>query len=517
MAHGVRWTMAAMAAMAAMVALGLAFPLRAQRAQEAPRVPQGEEFGETIDVRVVNVEAVVTSRSGARVRGLKAGDFKLQVEGKEVPVEYFAEVAEGNAVSASGSGGLVAAGEAVGRNYLVFLDESVAIRSQRDDLLKRIKLDLALLRPGDRMAVLAFDGLHIEVLAPWTQDVAVLAAAFDKARQRPTLGLKARVHLESPESERELLAASAAILDDGDRTGPDVRQIQLMALEGEVISGDAYSDAHKSSDAAAAALRAFEAPPGRKVMLLVSAAWTLQGGPRFFGSVVGAANRLGYAVYPVDSAQSGTYAIRVADVLARLTGGTALSPLDNHFFKAAVEETGSYYLLGFTPSWKANDRTHPVTVTVEGSGLTVRSRHGFSDLSKGTVAALRTEGILLFGGAAPDKRLFVRLGPPRPQGRELEVPVLLGVPSEALTLTPRGKGYVAELPLSMAAVDEKGGRSSLRTRLQVAIPTLPAAGNYVRFQTVFRLSRLGQRLVFTVPDERTGRPIWGDAAFGRRK
>jgi VWFA-related protein len=509
MAHSVRWTTAAM------VFLGLALPLRAQ---EAPRVPQGEEFGETIDVRVVNVEAVVTNRSGERVRGLKAGDFKLLVDGKEVPVEYFAEVAEGSAVSASGSGGPVAAGEAMGRNYLVFIDEAVSIRSQRDDLLKRMKLDLALLRPADRMAVLAFDGLHIEVLAPWTQDVAALAAAFDKARQRPTLGMTARVHLEAPESERNLMEDSAMILDDGDRTGgPDFRQIELAALEGEAISGDAYSDAHKSSDAAASALRAFEAPPGRKVMLLVSAAWTLQAGPRFFGAVVGAANRLGYSVYPVDSAQSGTYAIRSADVLARLTGGTALAPLDNRFFKAAVQETGSYYLLGFSPSWKANDRTHPVTVTAAGSGLAVRSRYGFSALSKPAVAALHTESLLLFGGAPSEKRLFVKLGPPRPQGKEVAVPVLLGVPFEALTLTPRGKGYVAELPLSLSALDEKGGRSSLHTRLEVALPTLPVAGNYVRFQTVIRLSNLGQRLVFTVPDEQNGRSLWGEASFDRRK
>ena len=49
-------------------------------AQEAP-----EAFGESIDVRVVNVEAVVTGRHGERVRGLTAADFRLLVDGKEVP------------------------------------------------------------------------------------------------------------------------------------------------------------------------------------------------------------------------------------------------------------------------------------------------------------------------------------------------------------------------------------------------------------------------------------------------
>jgi hypothetical protein len=252
-------------------------------------------------------------------------------------------------------------------------------------------------------------------------------------------------------------------------------------------------------------------------MLLLSGAWTFQSAARFYGPVIGAANRLGYSVYPVDSAQSATDAIRFADVLARLTGGTAITPLDNRFFKAAVQETGSYYWLGFTPSWKANDRTHQVTVKMQGRGLEVRSRHGFSDLSKASEASLRTESVLLFGGAEPEKRLFVKLGAPHRRGRDLEVPVTLGVPFEALTMTPRGKGYLAEIPLSLAALDEKGGRANLRTHLKVAVATLPAAGNYVRFQTVVRLNDMGQRLVFTVPDSQSGRSIWGDANLARHK
>ena len=488
------------------------------RAQEAPRAPQEPVFGETIDVRVVNVETVVTNHAGKRVRGLKAGDFRLLVDGKEVPVEYFAEVEEGGAVSTSGSGGPATPGEAIGRNYLVFIDDSISIQSQRDDLLKKLKLDLDLLRPVDRMAILAFDGLHIEILSPWTQDAAALAAALEQARQLPTRGAVARVHQEAPQSEVTLLIDSAAILDDGDRSGgPNVVETELAALEGDAVSPDAFSDARKSADAAASVLRAFEAPPGRKVMLLLSAAWTLQAAARFYGPVLGAANRLGYSVYPVDAAQSGTMAIKFADILARVTGGTAIAPLDNRFFKAAVQETGSYYWLGFTPSWKANDRTHQVTVKMPGSGLEVRSRQGFSDLSKESEAALRTESVLLFGGAEPERRLFVKLGAPHRRGRDLEVPVTLGVPFEALAMKPRGTGYLAEIPLSLAAMDEKGGRSNLRTHLKVAVATLPATGNYVRFQTVVRLSDMGQRLVFTVPDAQSGRSIWGDVNLERRK
>jgi hypothetical protein len=59
-----------------------------------------QEFGDSIDVRVVNVEAVITDGRGERVRGLTAADFRLLVDGREVPVEYFTEIEEGKAAAA---------------------------------------------------------------------------------------------------------------------------------------------------------------------------------------------------------------------------------------------------------------------------------------------------------------------------------------------------------------------------------------------------------------------------------
>ena len=73
-----------------LVGLSFAFSSNAQKPKlEIPTI------GATIDVRVVNVEAVVTAASGQRVPGLSAADFRLLVDGREVPVEYFAEIADG--------------------------------------------------------------------------------------------------------------------------------------------------------------------------------------------------------------------------------------------------------------------------------------------------------------------------------------------------------------------------------------------------------------------------------------
>jgi len=82
-------------------------------------------------------------------------------------------------------------------------------------------------------------------------------------------------------------------------------------------------------------------------------------------------------------------------------------------------------------------------------------------------------------------------------------------------LTPQVNGYLADVPLALAAMDEKGGRSDLRTHLKVAVPTLPQAGKYVRFQTVVLLRNIAQKLVFTVPDQASGGTVWGEVNLAR--
>ncbi len=68
----------------------------------APAAAADPAFGERIDVRAVNVEAVVTDRSGSRVHGLSAADFQVRVDGKEVKIDYFAEVEEGRKTDGKG-------------------------------------------------------------------------------------------------------------------------------------------------------------------------------------------------------------------------------------------------------------------------------------------------------------------------------------------------------------------------------------------------------------------------------
>jgi len=51
--------------------------------------PAPETFGETIDVRVVNVDVWVTDRDGNPVTGLTADDFEVREDGRPVELSNF--------------------------------------------------------------------------------------------------------------------------------------------------------------------------------------------------------------------------------------------------------------------------------------------------------------------------------------------------------------------------------------------------------------------------------------------
>ncbi|NJL26690.1 MAG: hypothetical protein HC897_01860 [Thermoanaerobaculia bacterium] len=109
--------------------------------------PPATTLGETIDVRVVNLEAVVTDKTGNRVAGLKPDDFRLRVDGEEMPLDFFDEVRGGDAVLDAG-GKLLAAnpalrpGNPVGTSYLVFLDDYFATGVDRKRVLAGLRTSL---------------------------------------------------------------------------------------------------------------------------------------------------------------------------------------------------------------------------------------------------------------------------------------------------------------------------------------------------------------------------------------
>jgi len=497
-------------------------------------------------VRVVNVEAVVTDRQGNRVGDLKPTDFRLKVDGKTVPIEYFNEVRGGQAIAlAEGTAETVkglpslAPGTPVGTSYLVFIDNVFSIGARRNEVLKTLKEDLARLGPEDRMAIVSYDG-RLQMLSTWSNSERDLSRAIDNAIHEPSYGAQRLAELRMFETSNSLT---------GERIEPGPRASFAERLDIDELGfvQRLAGQVERAVTGAVSTLRGFAAPPGRKVFLLLSGGWPfspadyainnpnrpvlttsdLPRGEEILRPLVDTANRLGYTIYPVDVPGVSTAAATSdADApvalstfteqeiegslrfLAQETGGTAL--VNNNRIAALAktnEDISSYYWLGFTPAWQGNDKRHRVDVDVLRPGLKVRAREDFLDLSRKVETSMMVESAMLFGGAPDSSPLAVQVGKPVASGRkEMEVPVTLAIPVEAVTFIPLEGKYVAEVELRVAALDTAGNRAPVPViPVTLRTDTEPKAGTSVKYETRIKLRRLPHNLVLAIFDPQSGK------------
>ncbi|MDX1385111.1 MAG: hypothetical protein R3190_15770, partial [Thermoanaerobaculia bacterium] len=246
--------------------------LAAMLGSQAGAANRAQEPGylERIDVTVVNVEAVVTDRQGIRVPNLRADDFRLFVDGEETPIDFFSEIRGGDVVAASAAAGRrpgVVEGEPVGTSYLVFIDEFFTIAADRRRVIRALADELGWLGPQDRMAIVAWDGVGLEMLSTWSRSPRELEQALRVAADRPSGGLQRLAELRAFESDRAHLAARRARLGSpfGSALLDPEEQRYVSLLDAQLENAVA---------AAAATLRGFAAPDGRKVMLLLNGSWS---------------------------------------------------------------------------------------------------------------------------------------------------------------------------------------------------------------------------------------------------
>src|SRR6185369_9700073 len=122
--------------------------------------------------------------------------------------------------------------------------------------------------------------------------------------------------------------------------------------------------------------------------------------------------------------------------LAQETGGRALLNSNRGLALAvAREDTRSFYWLGFSPSWKRDDKGHRIQLETRVKGLQVRTRTGFLDLSHRAEVSMMVESALLFGNPPGAARMPLKIGEVvRTKRGEIEIPITLGLPVDLMTV-----------------------------------------------------------------------------------
>ncbi len=253
--------------------------------------------------------------------------------------------------------------------------------------------------------------------------------------------------------------------------------------------------------AASAAMRGLDVIPGRKALVLLSGGWPMNvddwvgrspsrsiqesrnpSGADLYEPLTETANLLSYSIYGVDvpgrlgsstasqPGVSGAIADFLEDelhgtlrFLSAETGGQPL--IDGDRISALGEiggDVGSFYWLGFTPSWNRDNARHGIRVEIDRPDISVRARTGYLDASPRTQVAMAVESSLLFGMGRPSADLQLAVGDVEPAGDDLfYVDIEIEIPISILTIQESDSGYDAEASLFVAALDASGGRVTI--------------------------------------------------------
>ena len=133
-------------------------------------------FRESVEVRVMDLDVVVTDSKGQPVLDLKKEDFRVRIDGKDVPVDYFTRVEAGTIHApdlAEASPDRVLAeyqkgGEAyVPRHFLIYVDSGHLSPGLRNRALESLRDFVTRLGPSDSARIVAFDR-NSKTVTEWT-------------------------------------------------------------------------------------------------------------------------------------------------------------------------------------------------------------------------------------------------------------------------------------------------------------------------------------------------------------
>ncbi len=473
--------------------------------ESEPRTASPPTFGERVEVNVVNVDVVVTDRSGKLITGLGVEDFELYDEGARVEVSNFAAVSEPRLDgSATGVATGIAAAEPL---QLIVLLDNVNTRPQnRAHMLGQLRSVLAGLGARDRVILVSYDKA-IHVHQTWTSDPTAIAAGLARLESTPNYGLEL-------DNELDVVWEFISYAIEGESGSGG-----CSGIIDQAVSRYTYTVTHRvltTVEAIRDLLGSMAGVPGRKAMLYISDGLELRPGSHIVKRMAGicgdasasiraesydigsglqklssAANSARVTLYPLDAAggRQAPQAVRrdgasqldqranlhdSLNFLAADTGGKALlNAIDlPTAMKPLWTDLGSFYSLGYEAPAAGSGDLRRLEVKVKRKGAQVRYRHGYLDRTP--EERLNDQLLAALWVGEGSNTLGVRM---EPAGEAVamdggrRVPLRIGIPLGNLTLQPGDTGYEGRFTLFVTSRDETGSRSAISSSVvPVQIP-----------------------------------------------
>lgn len=503
------------AALTVAIATAAGTPLAVAQKQAQPEQPK---LVETIDVRVINVDVVVTDRKGNPVTGLKKEDFEVFENNVPKPITNFYEV-EGSKVKnaeAEATTGQAPAPEAAApplpgseeaeqqkRRIIFYVDNLSMAPFNRNRVFNQMKdFVKTVMRPGDEAMVATFNR-SLKVRVPFTRDPVQIQQAFDAIAGETALGLSNK----SEERQTQDRIRDAQSYDDA------------ISIARNYASSVEH-DLRQSASSLSGLMATLAGVEGKKVLVLTSEGFPMQPGreafyfidaiasekgwqsisgssmlegmtydsARLIQDVAKSANANGITMYTIHaagltggsemSAENRTatpFTVTQAAItntqesmqlMADMTGGVASTSTNNfaEAFKRITRDLDSYYSLGYRAGTERVDRQRYLTVKLKNNkGYIVRNRQTFVEKSTYAEMSDRVIANLLYRTKSNQLGILARVGTPRPSNDGLfVVPVDVQIPMNKLTLLPQGETEnVGAFEVFVAVADKDGDMSDV--------------------------------------------------------
>lgn len=511
--------------LAAYIVLALAsLQLAAQQPapKPAPADQQPQPYMDRVEVRVINVDVVVTDKKGNRIRGLTKDDFEIYENGNPKPISNFYEVegkkqAPAPVVTTNGAAPPPPPPAAVReeipenqkRRLIFYIDNLSLAPFNRNRVFKQMKEFVATaMRPGDEALVATFNR-SIKVRVPFTRDPALVQQTLDIIAGESALGTQSRSEsrdvlkrIRDAQNMDEALQTARSYAESVEH---DLRQ-NVEAINGLMATVAGL----EGKKILVLTTEGFQIQPGREAFYAIdeygrekgwqSGSSLLEGMSYDAGSLIQSiaktANANGITMYTLHAAGLGamtennmadmqratSYTVTAAalqnsteslQVLAEMTGGLASINTNNFSgaFQHIADDLDSYYSLGYRAGTERVDRQRSIDVRTRNRNYIARARQTF--VEKSTVAEMNDRVIanLLYRTRANDLKLMLRVNTPVAQEDLFKVPVEVQIPIDNLILLPQGDLYVGGFTVYVAVSNKDGDMSDVsRKEHQLRIP-----------------------------------------------
>jgi VWFA-related protein len=501
--------------------------LAQQKDKNAPVVPK---LVDTYDVRVINVDVVVTDKKGNPIHGLKMDDFEIFENQVPKRISNFYAVDGDKTIDSDGTVkpileppplpegaspstplGPPEVPENLKRRIIVFVDNLSLNPFNRNRVFKQLKEFVgSSMRPGDE-AMVATWNRSMKVRVPFTKDPIAVQQALDGLAGESALGVNQRSDLRSAQdSIRDATSYDAAVgaarqysqsLEHDIRqtvaslnalmstlAGVDGKKIMIMASEGMQLSPGKelfyFIDevAREKSDwqsSGSSLLESMSFDVSNLITSVGSAAnangitmYTIHAGGLDAGGDMSAENKKAIS-FAVQSAGLSNSSDGLA-LVARMTGGLTASSTNNFAgaFQKISRDLDSYYSLGYRAGTERVDRQRGIRVKVKNKDYVVRSRESFVEKSPYAEMSDRVVANLLYKTKGNDLKVITTMGRPQAQDDGLyKVPVEIRIPMESMTILPQGDLWVGGFTVYLAVANKDGDMSDVSQKQhQVKVP-----------------------------------------------